>query len=645
MSAELIDIPSACGHLDPSPHLDQVGAQVLADTSLLFPEGLGSEPQSVPLHGGARLEYLKVVVKQLRGGKLALLQDALAAAQVFCVGKRGSHKLREVWHGGGLTSCAARAPKPPLQASPAALANLECSLDRPLVASGRDAAAFFDQLRLPEHLVPYMGRPSLFLEELLDESLGVDFCLSPAELASFCNFEVGQNFAVSVTPCSRVWPMGFGWSSYVAQSYMVGTVRAAGFGDSQLLCEEWTFPPLDEPSLTIATDDVVMFTRASADELLDADRPSLGALDAVWSNVGVVPQSSKGFDDVSCCTALGISLRGGVALTPRSDRLGTIPDASADLLSRGACSPKQLSSFIGVLQWQNLLNRPLFSCLGSVYAFCQLADDNTVTSLWPSVLSEITLNVCLLHFWIIDLTAGWMNVIGATDASPSFGYGMGLASISPDALRAAAAEAYGPDCVFRQTPTASELAAEKPRRGRLYRLPLRTRHFKRIFTIKARLVEHSGAMEADAATLGLARLARCRRLHASRGLLLVDAKVVEAALRKGRSSAPSLRRPIARSAGILLAAGFRMRYGYIPSESNLVADAASRGAKPVGRIRPCASRPNPSKLDLLLERKRVAASVGFGDGPPFGSSIAGHESCGSSLSGSWSDSSYSSDSD
>ena len=301
-----------------------------------------------------------------------------------------------------------------------------------------------------------------------------------------------------------------------------------------------------------------------------------------------------------------------------------------------------MSSFIGVLQWWNLLNRPLFSCLGSVYPFCQASADSLEVPVWPSVLSEISLNISLLAFWIVDLTAPWMSKIAATDASPSFGFGMAMAVISPSDLREAAAEAYGPDSLFRQMPSPSERASEKPRRGRLFRLPLRTKSFRRVFSLRAKVVGHSGGMEADAAVLGLARLARSRRLHGSRGLLLVDAKVVEAAFRKGRSSAPTLRRPLARGAGVLLAAGFRMRYGYIPSESNIVADDASRGTRPAGRTRRRAHCPRPSRLETLVSRRRAAESIIFGDGPPYASSVVGHTSCDSAWSDDWSDSDLSS---
>ena len=629
MAADLIEVPTSCGLLDPTPHLGPEGAAILANPDLLFPEGLGDVPTSLELQQGSRAEYVKVIIKQLRGNKLVLLRGAKGAGKVFCVGKRGTHKLREVWHGGALTRQAARAPKPPLQASPAALANLECSVDRPIWVSGRDAASFFDQLRLPPHLTPYMGRPDVSLGELVSHDLDPEYRMSSAELGLACDFDSRDDMSLRVTPCSKVWPMGFGWSSYVAQSFMLGSVRGAGFGDHQLLAEEWCLPPLHEPAITIATDDVLLMQRGSSEEIAAASVSPLHDLDCTWTETGVTCQAAKSFDSQLSCNMLGVSLRDGVALAPRSDRLALLPDAASDLFTRKKCTPRQLSSFIWSLQWWNLLNRPLFSCLSAAYAFCRLDDESSTFALGPLILSELALNISLLGLWVVDLTAGWMNVLGATDASPSFGYGMSLAPISPLDLRALAAHAFGCDCIFRPAVSSAEQALEKPRKGRLMRLPFRARRFKQIFSIRARTVSHSGGMEADAAALGLARLARNRRLHSSRGLLLVDAKVVESSLRKGRSSAPTLRRPIAKAAGIQLAAGFRMRYGYIPSESN-PSDRGSRGLKPVGRVRKSHLRRPASPSEAKLWRLRVQRSAVFCDGPPFGSSVVGHASSGGS---------------
>ena len=107
------------------------------------------------------------------------------------------------------------------------------------------------------------------------------------------------------------------------------------------------------------------------------------------------------------------------------------------------------------------------------------------------------------------------------------------------------------------------------------RLALRPRQFRCIFSARARWQAHSGELEAQGVVLALRRLLRCPRVHGHRSTFLVDAQVVRAAMQKGRSSAPTLRRAVAQAGALCLAADFRLRFGYLPTESN-PADAPSR---------------------------------------------------------------------
>ena len=83
-------------------------------------------------------------------------------------------------------------------------------------------------------------------------------------------------------------------------------------------------------------------------------------------------------------------------------------------------------------------------------------------------------------------------------------------------------------------------------------------------------------MEMEGVKLGLLRVCRTARFHSHRGSFLVDAKVVGFALRKGRTSAPTLRWGAAAVAAISLAADLKLSFPYLPSESN-PADFPSRG--------------------------------------------------------------------
>ena len=168
-------------------------------------------------------------------------------------------------------------------------------------------------------------------------------------------------------------------------------------------------------------------------------------------------------------------------------------------------------------------------------------------------------------------------------------------------MAAAAADA---DCVIRLSPLAGD-AVEIPRVGSSLRLPLTFDDFRTVFSIKASETSHSGAMELEAVKLALLRLTRTERMHAHRGAVLVDAQAVGFALRKGRTSAGTLRRGVCAVAAISLAADLRLSYPYLPSESN-PADFPSRGKVRKRICKEPARQPKSGSVELLARAYRRA---------------------------------------
>ena len=393
--AARVDVADTCGVIDPLPFFSPDAAAVINSVDDLFPGGTSQLVKDASFAAGPRSEYVRLVCAQLRAGKLGLAGSAEAAGPVFVVGKSGSDRLREIWHGGALTRAAASPPKPPLQATPAALGHLEASRDRPLRVTGRDASAWFDQLRLPAHLRSFMGRPPVQVSELCDPDVAGDACLSVTDLDAFWIGSGDLGAHTSVVPLSLVWPMGFGWSSYAAQATMVDSVLSSGFSADRLLCEESTLPPPWGPVISVATDDVLLFERVPAGPPPPVASSPLQSLDQVWKERGIRAQSSKCFEQASSAVALCIMLKDGVGLIPPPARLVDVFLGGADLLRGGRCAPLELASFGGLLQWFDLLNRPLYSCLGALFAFSRSDPQTTVVPVWPVVLSEIALNIAL----------------------------------------------------------------------------------------------------------------------------------------------------------------------------------------------------------------------------------------------------------
>ena len=71
--------------------------------------------------------------------------------------------------------------------------------------------------------------------------------------------------AAAWTPLATCWPMGSSWASHVAQSTMVAAAKDAGISHEQLLHAHGALPTPSAPTISIATDDVILFERASPD--------------------------------------------------------------------------------------------------------------------------------------------------------------------------------------------------------------------------------------------------------------------------------------------------------------------------------------------------------------------------------------------
>ena len=214
-------------------------------------------------------------------------------------------------------------------------------------------------MRLPEALRAFTGQPYVLLSELTDSASG----LTRDEVAEHVLDGTLPLGDCELTPVSLAWPMGFGWSSFVAQSYMVDCCLEAGVELPQLITEEGHLPVSGRPAVSIATDDVLHYLQASPEEVALLDELPLSRLDSVWDARGLLRNEGTTFDLQQEATALGIRLSAGVQLTPAGKRVALLLLGAVDLLEGASASPRELSSFGGSLQWLNLLNRPLFSCL------------------------------------------------------------------------------------------------------------------------------------------------------------------------------------------------------------------------------------------------------------------------------------------
>ena len=232
---------------------------------------------------------------------------------------------------------------------------------------------------------------------------------------------------------------------------------------------------------------------------------------------------------------------------------------------------------LGQPHWVWQLNRPLFSIFLAVYDFVKLLPRDEVRPLPPAVCGELALSVVTFLWTELDLRRQWAPSFFATDATPSYGFGVCRADATPEEVESVAGHlGHCVDVHVRPAASAEERKKEIPREGRLVRLPVYKRKFKVLISAKAAYKAHAGTMEAEGQDLLWRWMSRAPKFHSTRAVVLQDAQAVRSATTKGRSSAPSLFRPLRRGAAYRVAADVEALLPYCPSES-MPADGPSRG--------------------------------------------------------------------
>ena len=142
--------------------------------------------------------------------------------------------------------------------------------------SKRGASSFFDVLRAPEEAQKWFCGPPLKASEL---AAALDCTI--AGLSDFRAGDVREELAPDTLlfPASTTWPMGFSWSSAVAQDTTLGVLLATGLDEAQVVCDHEELPADHSELAVVATDDVLFFhtDRAQGQRRLDAYDSSLEA--------------------------------------------------------------------------------------------------------------------------------------------------------------------------------------------------------------------------------------------------------------------------------------------------------------------------------------------------------------------------------
>ena len=375
-------------------------------------------------------------------------------------------------------------------------------------------------------------------------------------------------------PCSKVWPMGFSWSSCVAQASLLAIAKDAGLDDSLVLACDAPLPANLSLAFAAATDDLMIFS----DQGSGGTTAPTQAFEDALVRAGAAKNPSKDIDDVLSATCVGVDLVDGRFWATPSERLRDLLVAVTDLASTQLSSPAAVAAHLGAAQWYDLLRRLRLSVFDQVYSFAAgaKAKDWTVQCVATAVIDELLLDAVLSPFGTVDMHRPYLPFLGATDASSSFGHGACVAELPANELRSIARLACkaGDHVTLARGPELSEELSA--RLGPRHALGLSLGDFRVVLSVAVSEPQHINLEEGRALLRYVRWLLRSRSRFGHRVVVLIDSRVVIGAVTKGRSFSVPLNAILRRLAALCFAGGLILHCVFVPTSHN-PSDWPSRG--------------------------------------------------------------------
>ena len=554
--ADVVAVPTCAGTCDPRDLIGPPIADWIKDARTIFPDHVGGLDRFSGFYSGARSEYIKLTVRQLRAGLLRLGTSCAGGGTVFPVGKSDGKSQRVVWHGTRVSLAASKPPVPRHLADPAVFATLDLGPDECLRVSKRDCRTWFDQLVVDPSIGQYFGRPSVLRSELI--AAGV----SDEELILFGAIGCSNSFV----PCSQVWPMGFSWSSCVAQETLLSICSRSNMGSDRVLANDAPLPIDLSLAFAVATDDLMVFSSDGPGSTTSAVK----GVEHTMDTHGIVRAPEKDIDDALFATCVGVDLVDGTNWWTPGGRLWKLLDAIVDLAGCRHGSPGAVAGFYGAAGWYDLLRRSSLSVFHDVYDFASglKAKDWTRVAVPCGVIQELLLDRVFALFTTVDMRLPYLSFVGATDASTVYGHGAAVANLSSDEIRQISRLSCkgGAHVQLGDGPELSE--ALLSRLGPRHDLQLTLKDFSVVLCVKVDTPGHINLEEANALVGYVRWILRSRQRFRHKVVVLIDSKVVIGAVAKGRSSSVPLNRILRRLTALCFAGGLVLRCIFVPTSHN-----------------------------------------------------------------------------
>ena len=374
-------------------------------------------------------------------------------------------------------------------------------------------------------------------------------------------------------PISLTWPMGFSWSSCVAQDLMVELCQRSGLHvDCILACDRRS--PRDL-SLThaVATDDVMIFSIGCQEAAIVGGR----RLDDTFVAHGVLRSSRKDVYGATNVSMVGVDLEHGRRLTAPPARAYSIMMTLLEVLRNPIRLPREVAALLGAIQWLDLLRRPKLSIFDKVYSFTKRVDDTLAALVPEEALMELCMSFLLVAYWEVDLALQYLPLVSATDASMSFGFGASVARVPVESVEdlASLSEKRGGYVTIEGSDGPHHCLPD--RFGSHFESGLNLIDFVDVLSARAQHDCHINVLEGEAFILWLKWLLRSRAHHGHRVVALVDSAVWLGAAATGRSSS-QLNRLLRQTAALCFAGELLLYIVFVHSASS-PSDGASRGSR------------------------------------------------------------------
>ena len=540
-------------------------------------------------------QYPKLLSKMVSADMIEFrtLYNSIVENSIFGVWKIPGKSQRVIWGGeraNMLFNPDARSVELP---TPDIVSSLRLEQGDQLYLSSCDISQFFNRLKVPEFLIPYLGLPRVKASEV-----GID--------------QKGY-----VVPCLRCVPMGASFSVAWAQLVSVNSLR------------KMKLPVPDSPrNLIDAKIDRLQLPYIDDHNSIGTNKDEVNsrtnqiAISLANENLHVEPSKNIYADGITPSDSLGLSWWPSGHLTLRASSFVLLIRNTEEVLRRRKCTPKQMQKLIGSWTWPCLLRRPLLSIFDTVYGFSDRKSANVAQRIQSSSLNELHMLLDLCPFMCANLARPVATRIYATDAS-SLAAGVTYAECEDiDAFIQNVAETrvqkgWYTSLVSDSNPLdfepveGSDSIVDKSSDGLVstkFKCAVTALKFRTAVSSRWKHKAHINSLELEAAVLGLRHACRTKRLHSSRVIFFLDNTSGVEAISKGRSSSHVLNSACRRIAAISLLCDIQVLGHWIPSKLN-PADHPSRHARCRGN-QPSAIRhrdsikDSPNKLPTSGRKER-----------------------------------------